>query len=47
MIESPDEVNCTTVRICMVNGKQFEKEMKKNQNYFFIIPRRSSCATSN
>ena len=29
LIESPDEINCTTIRIFIVNGKQFEKEMKK------------------
>ena len=40
--ESPDEVNCNTIRVCMVNGKQFEKEVKRNQVYFAIIPRRSS-----
>ena len=42
LIESPHEVNCTTVKICMVNGKQFEKEMKKNQVCFSIIPRKLS-----
>ena len=30
LIESTDEVKCTIVRICMVNGKQFEKELKKS-----------------
>ena len=39
LIESPNEVNCTIVKIFMVNGKQFEKEMKKNQVYFSIVPR--------
>ena len=33
LIEIPNEVNYTTARICMVNGKKFEKEMKKNQIY--------------
>lgn len=47
LIENPEEVNCTTMRICMVNGKQFEKEMKKKQICFAIIPRRPSCASSN
>ena len=42
LIEVPDEVNCTTVKIFMVNGKQFEKEMKKNQVCFSIIPRKLS-----
>ncbi len=27
LIESPDEMNCTTMRICMVSGNKFEKEM--------------------
>ena len=39
LIESLDEVSCTTIKICMVNGKQFEKEKKKNQVYFSIVPR--------
>ena len=42
LFETPDEVNYTAVKICMVNGKQFEKEMKRNQVYFAIIPRKSS-----
>ena len=42
LIEVPDEVNCTAVKICMVNGKQFEKEVKKYQIFFFIIPRKPS-----
>ena len=25
LIESPDEVSCTTIKVCMVNGKKFEK----------------------
>ena len=47
LIESPDEVNFTTIKVCMVNGKQFEKEMKKKQIYFSIIPRSPSCVSSN
>ena len=43
-IGAPDEVNCTTIRFFMVNAKQFEKEMKKNKNYFSIVPRVLSCA---
>ena len=39
LIESLDEVNYTAIKICMVNGKQFEKEVKKNQVCFSIIPR--------
>ena len=47
LIESLDEVNCTTVKICMVNGKIFEKEMQNSQVHFTIIPRRPSCVNSN
>ena len=42
LIESPDEVNGTAIKICIVNGKQFEKEVKRNQVYFAIIPRKPS-----
>ena len=42
LIEVPDEVNCTIVNICMVNGKQFEKEVNKNKVCFSIIPRKPS-----
>ena len=42
LIESLDEVSCTAIKVCMVNGKQFEKEVKKNQVYFAIIPRKPS-----
>ena len=42
LIESPDEVNCTTIKKFMVNGKQFEKEVKRNQVFFAIIPRKPS-----
>ena len=45
-IENLDEVNYSTVRICMVNRKKIEKEMKKNQVCFFIIPRNLSGASS-
>ena len=44
-MKSPDEVNCTAVKICMVNGKQFEKEMKRNQMCFAIITRRPSVSS--
>ena len=37
LIESPDEVSCTAIKVCMVNGKQFEKEVK-NQVFFAIVP---------
>lgn len=30
LIETPDEVKCTTMRIHMVNGKKFEKEVKNS-----------------
>ena len=46
LIESPNEVNCTTMKICMVNGKKFEKKVNKNQIFFSIIPRRLICASS-
>ena len=42
LIEVLDEVNCTTVKICMVNGRQFEKKVKKNRVFFAIIPRKQS-----
>ena len=42
LIEVPDEVNCIAIKVCMVNGKQFEKEVKKNQVCFSIIPRKPS-----
>ena len=42
LIESLDEMNCITVRIYMVSGKQFEKEMKKNLVCFSIVPSRPS-----
>ena len=38
LIESLDEMNCTTVKLYLVNGKQFEKELRKSQVYFSIIP---------
>ena len=34
LIETLDEMNCIAVRICMVNGKKFEKEMRKNLIFF-------------
>ena len=40
LIESPDEFNCIAVKICMDNGKQFEKEVQKNQVCFAIISRK-------
>ena len=41
------EVSCTAIKVCMVNGKKFEKEVKNNQVFFVIIPRRLSCINSN
>ena len=46
LIESPDEVSCTTIKVCMVNGKQFEKEVKKNQVCFAIVPRGPSVCSN-
>ena len=47
LIESPNEVSCTMIKFCVVDGIFFEKEVKKNQVCFSIIPRRPSCASSN
>ena len=45
LIESTDEVICNTIKFCMINGKQFEKEVKKNQVCFAIMPRRPSSSS--
>ena len=41
LIEAPDEMSCT-MRFCMVNRKEFEKDMKKNPICFAIVPREPS-----
>ena len=46
LIESPDEVSCTAIKVCMVNGKQFEKEVMKNQICFAIVPRGPSVGSN-
>ena len=46
LIKSIDEVNYTTMRVCIVNGKQFEKKVKKNQICFAIIPRGPSFGSN-
>ena len=46
LIESLDEVNCTTIKVCMVNGFFFEKEVKKNKVYFAMIPRGPSLGSN-
>ena len=46
LIESPDEVSRTAVKFCMVNGKQFEKEVMKNQICFAIVPRGPSVGSN-
>ena len=46
LIDSPDEVSCTTIKFCMVNGKQFEKEVKKNKVYLAIVPRGPSVGSN-
>ena len=46
LIESLDEFSCTTIKVCMVNGKQFEKGVKKNQVYFAIVPRGPSVGSN-
>ena len=35
LIKSLDELSCTAIKVCMVNGKKFKKEVNKNQ-YFFL-----------
>ena len=47
LIESPDEVSCIAIKVCMVNGKQSEKEVKKNQVCFAKIPRGPSVGNNN
>ena len=37
LIEALDEMSCT-MRVCMVTGNEFEKDMKKNLVCFSIIP---------
>lgn len=39
LMETSHDMNCTTIRICMVSRKKSEREMRKNQLYFTIIPR--------
>ena len=46
LIEAPDEMNCT-IRVCMVSGKEFERDMKKNPICFAIIPRGPSYNSMN
>ena len=43
LIETPEEMSCT-VRACMVSGKEFEKDMKKNLNNFAIVPKGPNCS---
>ena len=44
LIEASDEMSCT-MRFCMVSGKEFEKDMKRNPICFAIIPRRLSSSS--
>ena len=44
LIETLDEMGCT-VRVFMVNGKEFEKNIKLNPICFTIIPRGLSCSS--
>ena len=46
LIESLDEVSCIAIKVCMVNGKQFEKEVMKNQICFAIVPRGPSVGSN-
>ena len=47
LIERPDEVSSTTIKVCMVNGKKFEKEVKKNQVCFAIVHGGPSVGSNN
>ena len=46
LIKSFDQVSHTTIRVFMVSGKQFEKEVKRNGFCFAIIPRGPSCGSN-
>ena len=46
LIETLDEMSCT-IRVCMISGKEFEKDMKKNPIFFSIIPRKFSYNSIN
>ena len=37
-IETPSEMTCT-IRVCIVSGKKFEKDMKKNPICFVVFQR--------
>ena len=44
LIEAPNEMRCT-MRVCMVNGKEFENFMKRNPICFLFIPKGLSCSS--
>ena len=45
LIKTLDEMICT-IRVCMVSGKEFEKDMKKNLVFCAIIPREPSYSNN-
>ena len=45
LIETPNEMSYT-IRVCMVSGKEFEKDMMKNPICFTTIPREMSYSSS-
>ena len=46
LIETPNEIICI-VGVCMVSGKEFEKDMKKSLVFFAIILSGLSCKNAN
>ena len=44
LIETHEEMSCT-IRVCMVGGKKFEKDIKKNPICFAIIARGPSYSS--
>ena len=44
LIQTSNEMSCT-VKVFMFNGKEFEKDMKRNLIWFYIIPRGPKCTS--
>ena len=44
LIKTPDQMSYT-MKVCMVSGMEFEKDMKKNLVCFSIIPRGPSFSS--
>ena len=42
LIEVSNELNFTTIGVCMINGKKFKEDMKRNQFCLTMIPRKPS-----